>query len=246
MPQYSKKADLKKLGFEFNYKKPALMPYYLWYVDMLIEQDRKLRLVEETILQLFSAGVATYDEVATLLGLGDDEIFRLALIDLIDASLLSPGADTAAVTNAGEIAVRDSLTRVQKVFESVPVLYDPYKDRFEWYSDDLQPSALANNADYFLLPNTVRLTHDEVKERHKEFQGLLQKNSPSFLGEAVKKDLINLESIRYEVKYRCVDIEVWTKDSASDWVITQSDAELEEESQAFFQLEKEGLSILKG
>ena len=246
MPKYSKKVDLQKLGFRFNSKKPALIPYYLWYVDMIIEQDRKLRLVEETVLQLFSAGVTTYKEVATLLGLNDDEVFRRVLIDLFDAGFLSPGTDTAAVTDAGKSAVRDSLTRAQKVFESVPVLYDPYQNRFEWHDDEkLLPSSVANNPEYLVLPNTARLTHDEVKERHREFQGLLQRNSPSFLNGEGMKDLINLESVRYEVKYRRVDVEEWVNDKASDWVITQSDVELEEESQAFLQLEKEGLSILK-
>ncbi len=76
-------AELAGEGFERRVTIPAALAHWIWTVDLLFEQDRRLRLVDETVLRLVGAGVSDPDRIAELMGLSESEIIPGAIANLM-------------------------------------------------------------------------------------------------------------------------------------------------------------------
>jgi hypothetical protein len=239
MALLSKKKEFEDAGFVLRDTVPVLLPYHVWYVDLLTEQDRRLRFVEETVLKLISAGLTERDSIATYMGLGSDEVFRLVLIDLLGQHLIKTIEDSLALTPKGERAVRDALTRIQRTYENVQIKYDPYDDTLSWFSGNLLPPTVNSQGNFHVLPEVAKLTPDELKERHLEVQELVNQGVPVDAQNDKQKDLILMEPLRHELFYKRVNLEIWSKAADLKWRLIQEDVELTTETKILLELEGE-------
>lgn len=246
MPFIGKKKELEDAGFHYQHTVDVLLPFHIWYVTLLLEYDRELRLLEETILKLIAVGLRDQRGIAIYMGLEEDEVYRLTLLDLLDQQLIRAGEAELALTSQGERAVRHALTRVQRTFDSVPLRYDPYRDQLGWYEEGSLLDASATGQDgVFTMPDVTTLTIDSMKERHPEIQHLIsQQGLPFDPDKTRQKDVILIDPLRYDVYFRRVALEVWEHSGVVGWRLVQGDVELHDEARAFRELEQEGIDIL--
>lgn len=153
------------------------LPIHSWSVDLTLEEDRPLPRLEETILRLSRAGVREFSRFVQLLGVEERQLAR-AFGDLRLQAALSAQAGTYEVTPEGlKLLERAALRVLRKT--RVRLWHDPYTDTLNWEdleNDDVMTGNQQRESGIRALPAPVELREDELRERHREIQALLQRS----------------------------------------------------------------------
>lgn len=110
------------------------LPVYLWRPTLLVWCDRKVRLLEETVLRLIRDGVTDAEDMARLLGLKDPSIVRRTIQELLVRGALNYGVHrTLHVTEViGRRLLEVALVKDERRFEGINVWMDPLTGRVTW------------------------------------------------------------------------------------------------------------------
>lgn len=217
--------ELLAEGFEQVATHTVGVPYSVWCVDMEVEQDRELRLLEETILRLVRAGVREQACIGALVGLEGDPILSTALRDLLAKNALTFG-DVGASFDINPLGVEmlaKAAAREARIYRDLRVCHDPYLDRLQWFDgfDDLW--LVANElGQLHLLPAPVALSEARFEARHRELQRLIEidglpTDPPLERGQVrSKRDLVRVTAIRHSSSFRRLELEVWRNRQSGD------------------------------
>lgn len=248
MALLDRKQDLEAAGFRHVATKPVALPYQVWYVNLLVEYDRELRLLEEETLKLIASGLHDRFIIAKLLGLEDDEAFRQVLVGLLHGTYASYHEEGLYLTTLGQSVLVKAKARISRLHEGVPLRFDPYRDEFTWYTGKtLLNISTVKKGGLSSLPEAAKLQADVLVERHTDVERLIRLTDiPNAPGTRTNVDLLLLEPLRDEPVYLRADMEVWLRqeDRAVDWRLLQDGVELSEATRTLKDLEDEGVRIV--
>ncbi|MBB5234121.1 hypothetical protein [Deinococcus budaensis] len=110
------------------------LPVYTWRATLLVWCDRRVRLLEETVLRLVRDGVTGTDDMTRLLGLHDPAIVRRTVQDLLERGALNYGSTrTLHVTEVvGRRLLEVALVKDERRFEGISVWLDPLAESVSW------------------------------------------------------------------------------------------------------------------
>lgn len=240
--------DLRDAAYELLDLVGVLIPYQLWHVVLVVEQERPLRLSEETVLRLVDAGLCDPREIGTAMGLRNDEVLRHVIVDLLRGSYLVMDDERLVLTPSGRRASRVARARVSQRLGGIDVLFDPYRDELGWYGEPkLLSISTARRSGVARLPVLARLDHEALRQRHVEVDGLIGRYGiPGDREPEVAKELVIIEPTGWDPVYKRADLEIWGRpsDRAISWRLVQGDIELRDETRGLRQLESEGVRII--
>jgi hypothetical protein len=237
-------AQLREQGFRLGRTLPTLLPHQLWRFHLDVEEERPLRLVDETILRLVAAGIGTRAELATLMGTEPDVAVPLALGRLFKSGALTQNGQFR-VTRIGEAALQAQSMQERRVFENLQVRYDPWEDNFFWEIDEERRNAEG----VYCLPVPATMTGGQLQLRHRDLQELLDnKGIPKMSDDnrKVKRDIVDVRPVRTETRWREADLEVWFRDTDGTFEVRvmYQGHEGQEMSRAVKRLQEEGRVLL--
>lgn len=250
-----KPEELVADGFERVETHTVGVPYSVWSVDLEVEEDRELRLIEETILRLIRAGVREQTQIGDLMGLAGDTVLSSALRDLLTKNAITFGEVGASfdINPLGLDMLAKEVAREARSHRDVRICHDPYLDQLQWFDSDdetwVQPGQLGN---LHLLPGPVGLSEANLEARYRELQRLVETEGLPFdppleRGQTrSKRDLVRTTAIRQTLWYRRAELEVWrnAKTSEQQLRIIRDGGEQAEVSDAAMDLAAEGQSVV--
>jgi hypothetical protein len=250
-----KPEELRADGFERVETHTVGVPYSVWSVDLEVEEDRDLRLIEETILRLIRAGVRDQAQIGELMGLTGDTVLSSALNDLLTKNALTFGEAGASfdINPLGSEMLAKAVSREARSHRDVRVCHDPYLDQLQWFDGDeetwIPASALGQLS---LLPGPIAISEASFEARHRELQRLIEaeglpSDPPLERGQTrPKRDLVRTTAIRQTVWYRRAELEVWRNGTTTEQQlrVIRDGGEQTEVSDAIMDLAAEGQAIL--
>ena len=241
-------------GFEHITTFPVGVPHYVWKADLEVEYDRALRLSEETILRLVDAGIDEPSRIAALMGLDDDTIVPIALLDLLTTGAIMHSDGRLFITPHGKLVLAKATTREVKTYESIDLRHDPYRDElcwvlseFEYKDKDMRQSSLRP------LPGSGELPPALFESRYREVQRLLEREGLPFEDDEQKKqnkkrrrEIIRIKASRTYVAYRAAELQVWHQQSRDEWgwCLLRDGGEDKEITDRLVELEAQGQTII--
>jgi hypothetical protein len=250
-----KSDELRADGFELVETHHVGVPYFVWSVDLEVEEDRDLRLIEETILRLIRAGVREQTQIGELMGLAGDSVLSSALNDLLTKNAITFGEVGASfdINPLGSEMLAKAVSREARSFRDVSVCHDPYLDQLQWFDrDDETWVPASDHGQLHLLPGPVAISEASFEARHRELQRLVEMDGLPFdppleHGQMrTKRDLVRTTAIRQTVWYRRADLEVWrhAKTTEQQLRIIRGGGEQTEVSEAAMDLAAEGQPVV--
>ena len=242
-------------GFERVQTHTVGVPYFVWSVDLEVEEDRDLRLIEETILRLIRAGVREQAQIGALMGLAGDTVLSSALKDLLTKNAITFGEIGASfvINPLGAEMLAKAVSREARTHRDVRVCHDPYLDQLQWFDGEDETWVQASElGQLHPLPGPVAISEASFEARHRELQRLVEaeglpSDPPLERGQArSKRDLVRTTAIRQTVRYRRAELEVWrnAKSGEQQLRVMRDGGEQTKVSDAIMDLAAEGQPIL--
>ena len=219
----SRAPDLTDEGFERVGTFAAAVPHFVWKVDIDVEFDRDLRLVEEAILGLVAAGVATPKEIAELMGLDDGRIVPATIVDLLRRGAMGHNEGALNVRALGEEMLKRAASRELRRYTDVELRHDPYRDELRWTFDEPELKEKdVRDASLRALPAPSAVSATALESRYREVQGLLDRHglpfdTPDEAKENRRREIIRLISVKHYVAWREAELEIWYRADREDW-----------------------------
>lgn len=243
-------STLRADGFKFLTRRRVALAHFLWFVELEVEQERALRLVEETILRLISTGVDDPDRIAELMGLDESNIVPEAIADLLRKNAVRHDQGVLQVS-AGGTAVLSNMALRETARIEERLRHDPYRDRIvlvgaerEHLSDTERRAAGLQG-----VPVPRELTRIELQNRHLQLQALLDERAKLTTG-AVASRVALLRVLPRGTPHFVweeADLEVWrhaTDDSRWEWRLLVDDVEDEFVRGRLRELEDDGADVI--
>ena len=237
--------DLAAEGFVRCTLMPSALAHWMWSVELVSEQDRRLRVVDETVLRLVEVGIADPDRIAALMGVDESEIVPSSVANLMRAGALKHDAGIQ-ITSGG----RSALARValrEPVREGVQLHFDPYvgtavfagaRGKF-LSSSDMRARGLHQ------LPIPPPPNQRDLFAKHLQIQSALEHSLRS-KGESGAVDVLRMiPRGEPEVVFEEVHLELWQRptDHTWRWRLLR-DADESVASKVLRTLEEEGADVL--
>ncbi|MGD0679575.1 MAG: hypothetical protein ABSC94_29655 [Polyangiaceae bacterium] len=239
-------AELAGDGFVRRVTIPAALAHWVWTVDLVFEQDRRLRLVDETVLRLVGAGVSDPDQIARLMGLSESEIVPGAIANLMRlGALVHDGG--IHVTEGGGAALSRSAIR------------EPRRDTMQLHLDlhrgtvavtagrmDLLSSHEMRGRALHQLPLPPEPTQRDLNARHLLVQASLQARLRDAAGTSAVDLLRAIPTDTPQALFEEVDVEVWHRpaDTAWRWRVLVDGLDDEAVTRSLRTLEEEGGEVI--
>lgn len=239
-------AELAGEGFVRWVTIPAALAHWVWSVDLVFEQDRRLRLVDETVLRLVGAGVSDPDQIARLMGLGESEIVPGAIANLMRlGALVHDGG--IRVTEGGGAALSRSAVR------------EPRRDTMQLHLDlhrgtvavaagrvDLLNSHEMRSRALHQLPLPPEPTQRDLNARHLLVQASLQARLRDAGGTSAVDLLRAIPTDTPQALFEEVDVEVWHRpaDKAWRWRVLIDGVDDDAVTRSLRTLEEEGGEVI--
>jgi len=247
--------ELLAEGFEHADTHSVGVPYSVWSVDLEVEEDRELRLLEETVLRLIRAGVRERTQIGELMGLAEDIILSSALRDLLTKNAITFGDVGASfdINPLGLEMLTKATSREARSHRDVKVCHDPYLDKLQWFEGDDEVWVSVNElGQLHPLPAPAPLSEASLEARHRELQRLVEidgmpSDAPLERGQIrPKRELVRVTAIRHAFWYCRVELEVWCDRQSGDRQlrVVRDGGEQTEISEAVMDLLAEGQDIL--
>ncbi|HEU4407730.1 MAG TPA: hypothetical protein VFS43_20870 [Polyangiaceae bacterium] len=225
---------------------PSALAHWMWSVEFVSEQDRRLRVVDEAVLRLVDAGIADPDRIATLMGVDESDIVPSSIANLMRAGALQHDAGIR-ITPGGRSALERVALR-EPTRESVQLHFDPYRSCV----------ALAGGRDTFLsttemrsrglheLPIPPAPSERELRAKHLQIQGSFEASLRA-KGAMGAVDLLRMVPAGEPIiVFEDVDLEVWHRlsDRSWRWRLLRESADDAAASAMLRTLEDEGADVL--
>ncbi|MGH7296562.1 MAG: hypothetical protein ACRELB_16610, partial [Polyangiaceae bacterium] len=246
--------DLAAEGFERIGVFAAAVPHFVWKVDLDVEFDRDLRLVEETVLGLVSAGVGAPKAIADLMGLDDGRIVPTTLVDLLRRGAIGHRDGTFTVGPLGVDMLKRAASREVRRYTDVELRHDPYRDELRWSFDEPELKEKdVRDTGRRALPAPSALGATTLESRYREVQGLLEREGLPFdtpdekeAKERRRREIVRVISVKHYVAWREAELEVWYRADRADWRwrLLRGGGEEAEVSVKLAELESEGHEIV--
>lgn len=210
-------AELASQGFTRRVTIPSALAHWIWAVDLVFEQDRRLRLVDETILRLVGAGISDPDRIAKLMGLGDSEIVPGAIANLMRRGALFHDGSIRLTDGGGAALARSSLREPRR--DAAQLHLDLHRGFVEVKSGrlDLLTTTEMRGRALHQLPLPQEPTQRDLHARHI----LIQASLEARLGEAGGSSTVDLlrvvPSDTPQALFEEIDIEVWHRQADGAW-----------------------------
>jgi hypothetical protein len=218
-------ASLRADGFVLLARRRVALAHFIWYVELEVEQERALRLVEETILRLIAAGVDHPDRIAELMGLDESNIVPDAIGDLLRKSALRHDQGVLHVS-AGGSAVLSKMALRETARSEERLHHDPYRNRIALVGAERDHLSDSERRSMGVpgLPIPRELTRTELQNRHLDVQLLLTERAKrAETSAATAVELLRvLPAGAPHFIWEEADVEVWhheTDDARWDWRI---------------------------
>lgn len=213
----NREPQLKEEGYQLGRSLQALLPHQMWRIDLKVEEERPLRLVDETLLRLIEAGVRTRADLTRLMATEPDVAVVRGLSRLLKVGFLA-SKDGFQVTAEGRKAMRDQSMVCPVDYPNLQLRYDPWEDTFHWEIDEERIKTDGMHC----LPTPAVLDEPGLNLRIGGVQALLEaKGLPSFIKnqQKVKRDVVDLRPLKQEIRYREATLEVWHREADDAWEV---------------------------
>lgn len=244
--------ELLSEGFECTGVHHVGVPYFIWVIDFDIEQDRSLRLTEETVLRLIQCGINSQGHLAELMGLDDDVILSNTLLGLLSKNAITfSELDTYSLQPFGTEVLAKSSIQEPQTYSDMRICHDPYTDTFEWFDTDDEGWLMdQQSVQPLLAPSGLTVT--SIEARHRDIRQLIERDglpsdAPLARGQTrPRRDLTRLVALRSWVAYKSGELELWdhAKRDEKRYRLLQAGGEQPEISEAIMNLAAEGQSIV--
>lgn len=239
-------AELAGEGFIRWVTIPAALAHWVWSVELVFEQDRRLRLVDETVLRLVGAGVSDPVQIALLMGLGESEIVPGAIANLMKlGALMHDGG--IRVTDGGDAALSRSSIREPRR-EAMQLHLDLHRGVVTVTAGrvDLLTSTEMRGRALHQLPLPPEPTPRDLNARHLLVQASLQARLRDAGGSAAIDLLRVVPAGSPQALFEEVDVEVWQRpaDKAWRWRVLVDGLDDDEIARSVRALEEEGGEVI--
>ena len=222
--------ELTAKGYTFFTRLATGLPVLVWNATFNVTLAVRTPLLERMVLELIQANVRGRDELAGYLGLQGEPIFVETLITMLHNEVIYLDQDDFALTGPGERALAQDYRPAQMGLD-VELIYDPYAERYSYYSSEELFRAPSRNGppEVFDL-DEVQYVRD-IEQDLREVQALFQKTVP--VADDVDSSSCEVLSVRAKtrrVEYRRVETELWFQAKAHRWafiVLTGNDPDSE-------------------
>lgn len=241
-------------GYQHIATRPVALPHHVWKAEIDIEFDRKLRVIEEAVLNLVGAGVTEPQFIQKLLGLQDEPIVPRYLAELMRNGLVAAVEDRLVLTTLGKRSLADNCAR-QRDTKSVDFRHDPYRDEFLWDFEDASEvkDRDLDAAGLVALPRPTGLTHAQVQLRLPELQKLTERDGLPFeerkkpKGDRVRRpEVLRVRPDKAYTAYRRAELEIWYREASDEWrwLLFMAGGEIPQASAKLQEMEADGQVIL--
>lgn len=195
------------------------VPLQVWHAEFILELDRDLPLLEETILRLVSAGVHSLHRIGELIGLEHDQVLDEGLILLLRREAIVLEDTGIRITPIGHNILKRATTReLQK--QEVAIMRDPYTRELLWEPDEQVLRWNANSRRQTLHLITTRRdetgwTEFHLKSQHDKIQHLIDteglRNESEDQVRQMKnrnRQLISVKPLKRDTLYRLATLEI--------------------------------------
>lgn len=202
---------------------PVGLPVYTWSASLLVVCDRKVRLLEETVVRLINEGVSDIEDIKNLLGLDDPAIINRTVQFLIECGVLSYNViQSIHVTEkVGREFLASALIKDERKLEKIHIEYDPMRKQFSWrQAATLALSAVKADGAHPIRPPTP-LSVNFLPQHFQDVQQLVKKKPGPLrahpLGKDVEKfELQDLLPVKPQLRYVRGALEV-SQHANGDW-----------------------------
>lgn len=207
-------------GYTFFARIAAGLPVLVWNATFNVTLAVRTPLLERMILELVDANIRERDELAGYLGLQGEPIFVETLITMLHNEVIYLDQDDFALTNSGKRALVQDYRPTQMGLD-VELIYDPYAERYSYYSSEELLRAPSRNGPLEIFDlEEVQYVRDVEQDLH-DVQALFQKTVP--VADDVDSSACEVLSVRAKTKrveYRRVEAELWFQAKAHRWAFT--------------------------
>lgn len=200
------------------------LPVYTWRATLLVWCDRKVRLLEETVLRLVRDGVTGIEDMTRLLGLNDPSIVRRTVQDLLVRGALNYGANrTLHVTEViGRRLLDAALVKDERRFEGIGVWMDPLTGKVTWPDEaGLRSERDITDAGGTVIRPSELLGSDALVRHFLDLHGLINAQPDPLAVHALGEDVMQFELQHIlpsmpRVRYRLATLEL-TRHPEGEW-----------------------------
>lgn len=238
--------DLAAEGFVRCTVLPSALARWTWSVELVSEQDRELRVVDETVLRLVDAGVADPDRIAALMGVDESEIVPSSIANLMRAGALHHDAGLR-ISSGGRSTLERAVLR-ESTREGARLHFDPYSSSvsFAEGGDSFLSAFEMRGRGLHELPIPPAPTERELRAQQLQIQAAFE-SSLRARGKTGAVDLLRLiPAGEPVVVFEEVDLEVWHRASEHTWRwrIRRDDGNDSAASAVLHALEEDGADVL--
>jgi len=213
----NRSAELAGEGFVRWVTIPAALAHWIWTVDLLFEQDRRPRLVDETVLRLVGAGVSDPDQVAELMGLSESEIIPGAIANLMRLGALIHDGGIRVTDGGGAALVHSSLHEPRR--DTMQLHLDLHRDNVAVTTGriDLLSGTEMRSRGLHQLPLPPEPTQRDLTARHLLVQASLETRLREAGGTSAVDLLRVIPAGTPQTLFEEVDVEVWHRTTDGGW-----------------------------
>jgi len=243
--------QLAEDGFERVATFRVGVPHFVWKIDVDVEFDRNLRLVEETVLRLISAGIGAPDDVASLMGLDDGHIVPKTIVDLLSSGAIAQRDGRLVLSPSGTGILQRTAVRDARTYEDREIRHDPYRDELRWSLEEREfKEHELRGAGLRTLPAPAALSDEAMAARYREVHLVLEREGFPFdkehEPESRQREVIRIRPLRFFVAYREAELEAWHHQGRDewDWLLLRNGGEETKVSERLRELEDDGAIII--
>jgi hypothetical protein len=209
--------DLAAEGFVRCTLLPSALAHWMWSVELVSEQDRRLRVVDETVLRLVDAGIADPDRIALLMGVDESDIVPSSIANLMRAGALQHDAGIRITAGGRGALERVALREPTK--ESVQLHFDPYTAAVEFAGarDTFLSSSEMRARGLHQLPIPPAPSERELFAKHLQIQGAFESALRAKGGTGAVDLLRMIPAGEPVMVFEEADLEVWHRSSDRSW-----------------------------
>ncbi len=209
--------DLAVEGFVRCTLLPSALAHWMWSVELVSEQDRRLRVVDETVLRLVDAGIVDPDRIAALMGVDESDIVPSSIANLMRAGALQH--DAGIRITAGGRAALERVALREPTKEGVQLHFDPYTGAVEFAGsrDTFLSSSEMRSRGLHQLPIPPAPSERELFAKHLQIQGAFESALRAKGGTGAVDLLRMIPAGEPVMVFEEVDLEVWHRSSDRSW-----------------------------
>ncbi len=210
-------AELAGEGFVRWVTIPAALAHWVWTVDLVFEQDRRLRLVDETVLRLVGAGVSDPDRIADLMGLSESDIIPGAIANLMRLGALIHDGGIRVTDGGGAALARSSLREARR--DTMQLHLDLHRGAVAVTTGrlDLLSSTEMRGRGMHQLPLPPEPTQRDLTSMHLLVQASLETRLREAGGTSAIDLLRVIPADTPQTLFEEVDVEVWHRSNDGAW-----------------------------